>query len=93
MNYNLSLQSSQALWITILRFMGDISEPKNPIDIPANKTVMSTVSETISKSFIRSKEYENLVDAQSKKNQIIRMTLKRQSKLHKDFRRGNFLIK
>ncbi|KAG8034767.1 hypothetical protein G9C98_007843 [Cotesia typhae] len=80
--------SSQALWITILRFMGDFSEPKNPIDIPANKTVMSTVSETISKSFIRSKEYENLVDAQSKKNQIIRMTLKRQSKLHKDFRRG-----
>ncbi|XP_057328761.1 myosin-VIIa-like [Microplitis mediator] len=80
--------SSQALWITILRFMGDLSEPRNPIETPANKTVMSTVSETISKSFMRSKEYESLMNEQSKQKQIIRMTLKRQSKIHKDIRRG-----
>ncbi|KAK0093858.1 hypothetical protein PV326_012464 [Microctonus aethiopoides] len=80
--------AAQALWITILRFMGDLSEPKNPIDIPANKTVMSTVTETLSKSFARSKEFENLINDEKNQNKVIRMTLKRQNKLHSDIRRG-----
>lgn len=69
--------------------MGDLSEPKNPIDIPANKTVMSTVSETLSKSFARSKEFENLINEEKNQHKVIRMTLKRQNKLHSDVRRGN----
>ncbi|XP_043287934.1 myosin-VIIa-like isoform X2 [Venturia canescens] len=79
--------SAQALWITILRFMGDIPEPRNPIEAPANKTVMSTISETLSKSFTRSKEFENMMYHERKKS-IIRMTLKRQNKLHEDVRKG-----
>lgn len=71
--------------------MGDIAEPRDPIEAPANKTVMSTVSETLSKSFARSKDFENLMYEGKTKKQIIRMTLKRQNKLHKDIRRGKII--
>ncbi|XP_011308112.1 myosin-VIIa [Fopius arisanus] len=80
--------SAQALWMTILRFMGDLSEPRNPIDIPERKTVMSTVTETLSKAFARTKDYQNLMNDNKNQNHLVRMTLKRQNKLHDHIRRG-----
>ncbi|XP_063977015.1 myosin-VIIa-like isoform X2 [Diachasmimorpha longicaudata] len=81
--------SSEALWITILRFMGDLPEPRNPIDTPERKTVMSTVTETLSKAFARSKEYQELMNhSKPQERALIRMTLKRQNKLHDHIRRG-----
>lgn len=67
--------------------MGDLPEPRNPIEVPTNKTVMATVSETLSKSFSRSKDFANLM-YQERDKHIVRMTLKRQNKLHEDIRKG-----
>ncbi|KAF7992912.1 hypothetical protein HCN44_005693 [Aphidius gifuensis] len=80
--------SATSVWITILRFMGDLSEPRNPIEVPANKTVMSTVTETLSKSFALSKDYHNLMYQERNEKRIIRMTLKRQNKFSDDIRKG-----
>lgn len=80
--------SASALWITILRFMGDLPEPRNTIEVSPNKTVMSTITETLSKSFSRSRDFENLMYQERNKNRIVRMTLKRQNKLNNEIRRG-----
>ncbi|XP_015109747.1 myosin-VIIa [Diachasma alloeum] len=80
--------SSQALWTTILRFMGDLPEPRNPLDTPERKTVMSTVTETLSKTFARSREYQDLMNHSIAQKSLIRMTLKRQNKLQDHIRRG-----
>lgn len=50
--------AAQALWITILRFMGDMAEPKFENSERVNEPVMSKVSETLSKSFTNRKEYK-----------------------------------
>lgn len=46
-----------ALWITIMRFMGDAAEPefREPADLTS---VMSKVTATLGKNFIRSKEFQ-----------------------------------
>ncbi|XP_034941710.1 myosin-VIIa-like [Chelonus insularis] len=80
--------ASQALWITILRFMGDLPEPRNPVEVSPNKTVMSTITETLSKSFARSNDLEKLINKDKNKKHIVRMTLKRQNKLHGDIKKG-----
>lgn len=50
--------AAQALWITILRFMGDVAEPKFENSETVNEPVMNKVSETLSKSFANRKEYK-----------------------------------
>lgn len=54
-----------ALWITIMRFMGDAAEPefREPADLTS---VMSKVTATLGKNFIRSKEFQ---EAQAQMNQ------------------------
>lgn len=50
--------AAQALWITILRFMGDIAEPKYVDDNVDKIPVMTKLSDTIGRAFAKSKEFE-----------------------------------
>lgn len=54
--------AAQALWITVLRFMGDLPEPRylseselKPVD---NTTIMTKITKTLSRNFVNSKEYK-----------------------------------
>lgn len=47
-----------ALWITILRFMGDMAEPKHYMMDRDTTSVMSKVSATLGRNFIKSKEFQ-----------------------------------
>ncbi|CAL4075619.1 unnamed protein product, partial [Meganyctiphanes norvegica] len=88
-----------ALWITILRFMGDMAEPKYHMMDRDNTSVMSKVSATLGRNFIKSKEFQEAqlmgmdpVTYMSQKNRSIRhklvsLTLKRKNKLGDDVRR------
>ena len=90
-----------ALWITILRFMGDLAEPKFHKMARDNVSVMTKVSATLGRNFIKSKEFQ---EAQSMgldveieqnnrgakktiKNKLVSMTLKKKNKLSEDVRR------
>ncbi|CAN7975068.1 unnamed protein product [Ixodes persulcatus] len=46
-----------ALWITILRFMGDLPEPKFHTMDRDNSSVMSKVTATLGRNFIRTKDF------------------------------------
>ncbi|CAG0904558.1 unnamed protein product [Cyprideis torosa] len=51
-----------ALWITILRFMGDLPEPKYSHSADKDTTsVMSKVTATLGRTFVKSKEYQDAV--------------------------------
>ncbi|KAG7311722.1 hypothetical protein JYU34_002775 [Plutella xylostella] len=82
--------ASHALWITILRFMGDLSEPRYVDEKKDNTPVMTKLSDTIGRAFQKSKEFEELLakeDANSlePKSKMIQKTLKRQTKLNEKF--------
>lgn len=51
-------QAAMALWVTILRFMGDMAEPKYHMMDRDNTSVMSKVSATLGRNFIKSKEFQ-----------------------------------
>lgn len=51
-------QAAQALWITILRFTGDLPEPRYHTMDRDNVSVMSKVTATLGRNFIRSKEFQ-----------------------------------
>lgn len=70
--------------------MGDLPEPRNPVDKPDNEPVMNTISETLKKGWSKSKEYQDLYGNGDRK--LIHMTLKKQNKLHEDVRRGKCLL-
>ena len=53
----LSVQAALALWITILRFMGDLPEPKYHTMDKDNTSVMTKVTATLGRNFIKSKEF------------------------------------
>ena len=50
--------ASLALWITILRFMGDLPEPRYHTMEKDNSSVMMKVTATLGRNFIRSKEFQ-----------------------------------
>lgn len=50
--------AAQALWVTILRFMGDLAEPKYADDKIDNVPVMTKLSDTVGRAFQKSKEFE-----------------------------------
>ncbi|CAG0921158.1 unnamed protein product, partial [Notodromas monacha] len=50
--------ASLALWITILRFMGDLPEPKYHTMDRDNVSVMSKVTATLGRSFVKSREFQ-----------------------------------
>ncbi|RZF38372.1 hypothetical protein LSTR_LSTR014819 [Laodelphax striatellus] len=50
--------AAQALWVTILRFTGDLPEPRYHTMDRDNTSVMSKVTATLGRNFIRSKEFQ-----------------------------------
>lgn len=49
--------AAQALWITILRFMGDMAEPRYVDDKVDNVPVMSNLADTLGRAFQKSREF------------------------------------
>ncbi|XP_068621533.1 myosin-VIIa [Battus philenor] len=92
--------AAQALWVTILRFTGDLPEPRYHTMDRDNTSVMSKVTATLGRNFIRSKEFQEAqmmgVDPESYLNKqkprsirhkLVSLTLKRKNKLGEDVRR------
>lgn len=91
-----------ALWITIMRFMGDAAEPefREPAD---TISVMSKVTATLGRNFIRSKEFQESQMGQEMKrsendeakstkvrsirNKLVSLTLKKKNKISEDVRK------
>lgn len=59
------VMAAQAVYITILRFMGDMAEPNYDVAEKVNEPVMSKVQETLSRSFTNRKEYKVIFSFQS----------------------------
>jgi len=53
------LQAAKALWVTILRFMGDLPEPRYVTENPDKIPVMTKINKTLSRNFVNSKEYKD----------------------------------
>uniref|UniRef100_A0A1Q3FYL2 Putative myosin class v heavy chain n=1 Tax=Culex tarsalis TaxID=7177 RepID=A0A1Q3FYL2_CULTA len=76
--------SAQALWITILRFMGDMAEARYEDDSEEmkHKPVMQKLTKTLGRNFAKSKEFQafqqNLSEHERK---LIHRTLKRKTKI------------
>lgn len=84
--------SSHAIWMTILRFMGDMAEAKfedesdsGPINVP----IMQKLNSTVNKTFARSDDFKSFVGTLSEndRKRLIQMTLKRKTKLPEDLRK------
>lgn len=89
------------LWITILRFMGDMAEPKFHTLQRDNTSVMTKVTATLGRNFIKSKEFleaqsmcmeaENEIQPKPNKrsirNKLVSLTLKKKNKLSEDVRK------
>nr|CAI5836955.1 unnamed protein product [Callosobruchus analis] len=79
-----------------MRFMGDYPETKEAASDMDRAPVMSKVSQTIGRSFVNRKEYQDLMREEKKmltmkksdRQRLISMTLKRKTKLLEDVRRG-----
>ncbi|EDS33296.1 myosin vii [Culex quinquefasciatus] len=76
--------SAQALWITILRFMGDMAEARYEDDSEdvKHKPVMQKLTKTLGRNYAKSKEFQafqqNLSEHERK---LIHRTLKRKTKI------------
>lgn len=91
--------AAQALWMTILRFTGDLPEPRYHTMDRDNTSVMSKVTATLGRNFIRSKEFQEAqmmgLDPESFikqkprsiRHKLVSLTLKRKNKLGEDVRR------
>lgn len=54
--------AARALWITTLRFMGDLAEPRYASEpMAANAPVMMQISQTLSRKFVKSAAYRDAV--------------------------------
>ncbi|XP_054284599.1 myosin-VIIa [Macrosteles quadrilineatus] len=91
--------AAQALWVTILRFCGDLPEPRYHTMERDTTSVMSKVTATLGRNFIRSKEFQEAqmmgMDPEtflkqkprSIRHKLVSLTLKRKTKLGDDVRR------
>ncbi|XP_025423570.1 myosin-VIIa [Sipha flava] len=91
--------AAQALWITILRFCGDLNEPRYHSMERDNTSVMSKVTATLGRNFIRSKEFYEAqmigmdpeiflkTKPRSIRHKLVSLTLKRKNKLGEDVRK------
>ncbi|XP_050076412.1 myosin-VIIa-like isoform X2 [Anopheles maculipalpis] len=76
--------SAQALWITILRFMGDMADAKyeEENDESKHKPVMQRVSTTLGRNFAKSKDFQAFQETLSEHDRkMIHRTLKKKSKI------------
>ena len=53
------LQAAKALWVTILRFMGDLPEPRYDTEEPDNTPIMTKINKTLNRNFVNSKDYKD----------------------------------
>lgn len=86
-------QFLQALWITILRFMGDIGEAKYENEttgdiqgVPKKQNIMQKLTSTLSKGFINSKEYQEMLKYGEMEKKLINKTLRKKNKLPREVR-------
>lgn len=81
------MKFEQAIWITILRFMGDIAEAKFEEDDENNRriSVMQRLNTTIGKA--KSKALQEELLNQSNHQKLIQKTLKKKSKLPQELRK------
>ncbi|KAK4879221.1 hypothetical protein RN001_007367 [Aquatica leii] len=87
--------AAQALWITMLRFMGDLPEPRYENN-EKKENVMNRLTETVSRSFTNRKEFKEILMQEkhqasmgkAERQKLINMTLKRKNKLLDDVRKG-----
>lgn len=86
-----SLQvGAQALWITILRFMGDIGEAKYENENEEEKTlarknIMQKISMTLTKNSAMTKEFQGILKTQHPEQKLLRATLRNKNKLSREF--------
>lgn len=81
--------AAQALWVTILRFMGDLPEPRYvEDDKPVTESVMTKLTQTLSRNFAKSKQFEQLRKKGEKGKKLVNLTLKTKNKWSKDLQRG-----
>lgn len=86
--------SSQAIWMTILRFMGDMAEAKFENDEDdeleqANVPIMQKLNSTLNRKVTKSDDFKAFVNtlSDSDRKRLIQMTLKRNTKLPQDLRK------
>lgn len=86
--------SAQAIWMTILRFMGDMAEAKYEDDNPQegehnNLPIMHKLNNTLNKSFGKTDDFKSFVGtlSESDRKRLVHMTLKRSSKMPEDLKR------
>jgi myosin-7 len=81
--------SAQALWITILRFMGDLAEAKyegDDIEVTSRQNVMQRITGTLSKSSsMEYKEFRGFLQEKHPEQKLLRATLRNKNKLPKEF--------
>ncbi|XP_058123713.1 myosin-VIIa-like isoform X2 [Anopheles ziemanni] len=76
--------SAQALWITILRFMGDMADAKyeDESEELKHKPVMQRVSVTLGRNFAKTKDFQAFQETLSEHDRkMIHKTLKKKSKI------------
>lgn len=84
--------SAQALWITILRFMGDMGEAKYDDEevgdqvVHKKQNIMQILTSTLSKSFTRSAEFKDFLESGDKERKLIHQTLRKKNKMTRELR-------
>ena len=58
-------QASLALWKTILRFMGDLPEPKYNMMDRDNTPVMSKITATLGRNFSKTKQFQDAMQGEN----------------------------
>nr|XP_022919052.1 myosin-VIIa-like [Onthophagus taurus] len=87
--------AAQALWITILRFTGDLTEPREAIEKDYD-SIMNKVTETLSRGFTNRKEFQEIMrqeqayaqKSKAERQRYINLTLKRKNQLLEDVKKG-----
>lgn len=92
---DLSIQSqlsSQALWITILRFMGDMGEAKYENDLEDENAsakrvnIMEKLTSTLSRASTKNKDFQDILQFGNSKQKLISQTLRKKNKLPREVR-------
>lgn len=82
--------TAQALWITILRFMGDMSEARYEIedenvDKFSRKNIMQKITATLGRKSAITKEFDGILQTKYPERKLLYATLKNKNKLPKEF--------
>ncbi|CAG9767592.1 unnamed protein product [Ceutorhynchus assimilis] len=88
--------AAQALWVVVLRFMGDMADPRGSKEV-APPPVMIELNQTISRAFTNRKEYQQMMQDEKKQKSTMKKverqkmtnaTLRRKTQLLDDVKRG-----